>query len=199
VTKREPGPSRRVAKASRLWSDASGGGLSSAQSGSVALRGTAERGLWTAWSIDTNGTREAAVCLVAESRLPYELTVDLICAGIRQGSRTMINDELKLWKDEQARIDTLSASLLPAVANTTVSVWAFAVEHGEQVFAQRDDELETEAPAEVRCAASVATAKAGPQAEGHTLRANSRISRHALPRRWPILPVPKLGEMPPPG
>lgn len=97
MTKRETSPSRRVAKASRLWSDTRGCGLSSAQSGSVALRGAGERGLWTAWNLDNNGTREAAVCLVAASRLPYELTVDLIYAGIRQGSRTMINDELKLW------------------------------------------------------------------------------------------------------
>ena len=118
---------------------------------------------------------------------------------MRQRSRTTINDERKLWKDEQARIDTPSASLPPAVANAMVSVWALAIEHGEQVFAQRGEELETEATAAVIRAESLATANAGPQAEGHTLCANSRISRHALPRRWPILPVPRLSEMPPPG
>jgi hypothetical protein len=152
VTKREPGPSGRVAKVSRLWSDTSGCGLSSAQSGSVALRVAGERGPWKALNLGTNGTREAAVCLVAESRLPQELTVDLIYAGIRQGSRTTINDELKLWKDEQARIDTPSASPPSAVASAMVSVWALAVEHGEQVFAQCDEELETEVTAAVRCA-----------------------------------------------
>lgn len=199
MTKREPGPSRRVAKASRLWSDTSGCGLSSAQSGSVALKGTGERGPWTAWNLDTNGTRVAAICLVAASRLPQELTVDLIYAGIRQGSRTTINDELRLWKGAQARINTLSASLLSAVANAMISVWALALEHGEQVFAQRGEELETEAMAAVRCAESRATANACPQAEGHTLRVNSRISCHALPRRAPILSVPRLSETPPSG
>ena len=118
---------------------------------------------------------------------------------MRQRSRTTINDERKLWKDEQARIDTPSASLPPAVANAMVSVWALAIEHGEQVFAQRGEELETEATAAVIRAESLATANAGPQAEGHTLCANSRISRHALPRRWQILPVPRLSEMPTPG
>jgi hypothetical protein len=43
--------------------------------------------------------------LVASGRPAHELTVDLIYAEIRQGSRTTINDELKLWKDEQARND----------------------------------------------------------------------------------------------
>jgi hypothetical protein len=66
-------------------------------------------------------TREAAARLVAAGRRPHELTVDLIYAEIRQGSRTTINDELKLWKDEQARVDALSAALPPAVANAMLS------------------------------------------------------------------------------
>jgi len=103
-------------------------------------------------------TREAAARLVAAGRLPHELTVDLIYAEIRQGSRTTINDELKLWKDEQARIDALSAALPPTVANAMLSVWALAVEHGEQVFAQRGEELETEATAAAIRAESLATA-----------------------------------------
>ena len=46
--------------------------------------------------------------LVASGRPAHELTVDLIYAEIRQGSRTTINDELKLWKDEQTRNDALA-------------------------------------------------------------------------------------------
>ena len=48
-------------------------------------------------------TREAATHLVTTGRRAHDLTVDLIYAEIKQGSRTTINDELKLWKDEQAK------------------------------------------------------------------------------------------------
>lgn len=51
-------------------------------------------------------TREAAVHLVSTGRRSHDLTVDLIYAEIKQGSRTTINDELKLWKDEQAKADS---------------------------------------------------------------------------------------------
>lgn len=115
-------------------------------------------------------TREAAARLVAAGRRPHDLTVDLIYAEIRQGSRTTINDELKLWKDEQARIDALSAALPPTVANAMLSVWALAVEHGEQAFAQRGEELETEATSAAMRAESLVTANAGLQAETHILR-----------------------------
>ena len=89
-------------------------------------------------------TRESAARLVAAGRRPHELTVDLIYAEIRQGSRTTINDELKLWKDEQARVDALSGALPPAVANAMMAAWAVAVEHGEKVFEQRQAEVEGE-------------------------------------------------------
>ncbi|TCW75476.1 integrase [Burkholderia sp. SRS-46] len=115
-------------------------------------------------------TREAAARLVAIGRLPHELTVDLIYAEIRQGSRTTINDELKLWKDEQARIDALSAALPPAVANAMLSVWALAVTHGEQVFAQRGEELESEATAATARAESLVAVNAELQTEVRALR-----------------------------
>ncbi|MGP8437857.1 DNA-binding protein [Paraburkholderia fungorum] len=115
-------------------------------------------------------TRQAAARLVVAGRRPHDLTVDLIYAEIRQGSRTTINDELKVWKDEQARIDALSAALPPAVANAMLSVWSLAVEHGEQVFAQRGEELETEATGAAMRAESLATANAALQAETHALR-----------------------------
>jgi len=115
-------------------------------------------------------TREAAARLVAAGRRPHELTVDLIYSEIRQGSRTTINDELKLWKDEQARNDALSAALPPAVANAMLSVWALAIEHGEQVFATRGEELEAEAVASTTRADALATTNAGLQAEVQTLR-----------------------------
>ena len=89
-------------------------------------------------------TREAATGLVTAGRRPHELTVDLIYAQIKQGSRTTINDELKLWKDEQAKADALTAELPPAVAKTMLNLWAVAVEHGEKVFDQNREELETQ-------------------------------------------------------
>jgi len=115
-------------------------------------------------------TREAAARLVAAGRHPHELTVDLIYAEIRQGSRTTINDELKLWKDEQARNDALSAALPAAVANAMLSVWALAVEQGEQVFAQRTGEFEAESVAATTRAESLQAANTGLQAEVQTLR-----------------------------
>ncbi|WP_296655264.1 DNA-binding protein [Paraburkholderia sp.] len=116
-------------------------------------------------------TREAAARLVTAGRLAHELTVDLIYAEIRQGSRTTINDELKLWKDEQARNDALAAALPPAVANAMLSVWALAVEQGERVFAQRGDELEAEAAAAITRAGTLETANAELQGELRTVRA----------------------------
>lgn len=89
-------------------------------------------------------TREAAARLVTAGRRPHELTVDLIYAEIKQGSRTTINDELKLWKDEQAKADALTAALPPAVANAMINIWAVAVEHGEKVFDQHREEAETQ-------------------------------------------------------
>jgi chromosome segregation ATPase len=89
-------------------------------------------------------TREAAARLVSTGRRPHELTVDSIYAEIKQGSRTTINDELKLWKDEQAKADALTAALPPAVANAMLNIWAVAVEHGEKVFDQGREELETQ-------------------------------------------------------
>ncbi len=119
-----------------------------------------------------NDTHEAAARLVAAGRHPHELTVDLIYAEIRQGSRTTINDELKLWKDEQARNnDALSAALPPAVANAMLSVWALAVAQGEQVFAQRSAEFDAEAAAATTRAESLQVANAGLKAEVQTLRA----------------------------
>jgi len=89
-------------------------------------------------------TREAAARLRATGRRTDELTVDLIYAEIRQGSRTTINDELKLWKDEQAKVDALSEALPPAVANAMMAAWAVAVEHGEKAFEARRQESESQ-------------------------------------------------------
>ena len=89
-------------------------------------------------------TREAAAHLVASGRRPHDLTVDLIYAEIKQGSRTTINDELKLWKDEQTKADALTAALPPEVANAMINIWAVAVEHGEKVFDQGREEFETQ-------------------------------------------------------
>ncbi|MDH6153668.1 MULTISPECIES: DNA-binding protein [Paraburkholderia] len=115
-------------------------------------------------------TREAAARLVGAGRLPHELTVDLIYAEIRQGSRTTINDELKLWKDEQARNDALAAALPPPVASAMLSVWALAIEHGEAVFAQRGEELEREVADATARAESLETAHAALEAQARSLR-----------------------------
>lgn len=116
-------------------------------------------------------TREAAARLVAAGRRPHELTVDLIYAEIRQGSRTTINDELKLWKDEQARNDALAAALPPAVANAMRSLWSLAIEHGEEVFTARGEELEREAADATARAASLAASQAALEGEAQALRA----------------------------
>ncbi len=89
-------------------------------------------------------TREAAARLVTAGRQAHEVTVDLIYAEIRQGSRTTINDELKLWKDEQTKVDALRAALPRTVADAMLTVWATAVEHGEKAFSKRSEEIEQE-------------------------------------------------------
>jgi chromosome segregation ATPase len=70
--------------------------------------------------------------------------VDLIYAAIDQGSRTTINDELKRWKDEQARAAALEADWPPVVGDSMRALWVLAVEHGERVFEQRRAEVETQ-------------------------------------------------------
>ncbi|ODV26559.1 MAG: hypothetical protein ABT19_02910 [Rhodanobacter sp. SCN 68-63] len=85
-------------------------------------------------------TREAAAQLVASAKRPHEITVDQIYAVIQQGSRTTINDELKLWKNERTKVDALGADLPPAVADVMRSLWVAAVEQGERTFAEQRDE-----------------------------------------------------------
>lgn len=94
-------------------------------------------------------TRMAAAKLVSAGHRAHAITVDLIYAEIKQGSRTTINDELKLWKDEQAKVSALSAALPDAVANAMLATWAVAVEHGEKAFDQRREEIESELSATV--------------------------------------------------
>ncbi|WP_432262781.1 DNA-binding protein [Cupriavidus sp. TMH.W2] len=127
-------------------------------------------------------TRQAAAKLVANGRRAHNLTVDLIYAEIRQGSRTTINDELKLWKDEQARVDALSAALPPAVANAMISAWAVAVEHGERVFAERHEEMEAELATAVARAEALAVANEGVQGEVRALRAQLNERQAAADR-----------------
>lgn len=89
-------------------------------------------------------TRTAAAKLVTAGHPAHAITVDLIYAEIKQGSRTTINDELKLWKDEQVKVNALSAALPDAVANSMLATWAIAIEHGEKAFEQRREEIESE-------------------------------------------------------
>jgi chromosome segregation ATPase len=115
-------------------------------------------------------TRQAAAKLVAAGRRPHQLTVDLIYAEIGQGSRTTINDELKLWKDEQAKVDALSAALPAPVANAMLAAWAVAVEHGEHVFDERRVEVEGELALSAARAEAAEAARAAAQAEIASLR-----------------------------
>ena len=87
-------------------------------------------------------TREAAAQLVAGGKRPHEITVDQIYAAIQQGSRTTINDELKLWKDERTKVDALGADLPAAVADAMRALWVAAVEQGEAVFVEQRGTLE---------------------------------------------------------
>lgn len=116
-------------------------------------------------------TREAAARLVAAGRRSHDLTVDLIYAEIRQGSRTTINDELKLWKDEQAKVDALSAALPSAVANAMMATWAAAIEHGEKAFEERREEVEGELATALQRAQALETSLASQQEEAAALRA----------------------------
>ncbi len=115
-------------------------------------------------------TRHAAAKLIAGGRRPHELTVDLVYAEIRQGSRTTINDELKLWKDEQAKVDALNAALPPPVANAMLAAWAVAVEHGERVFDERRIEVEAELAQAMTNVEAAKSAQADATAEIATLR-----------------------------
>ncbi len=122
-------------------------------------------------------TREAASKIVAGGRPAHAITVDLIYAEIRQGSRTTINDELKLWKDEQVKVDALSAALPPAVANAMLATWAVAVEHGEQAFDGRRSEVEGELAQAVSRAEAAEATQASQQAELAALRAQLEDAR----------------------
>jgi len=115
-------------------------------------------------------TREAATHLVAAGRRPHALTVDLIYAEIKQGSRTTINDELKRWKDEQAKVDALNAALPPVVANAMLAVWAVAVEQGENAFTQRREEVEGELTQALECVQGLETRLAAAHEDAATLR-----------------------------
>ena len=109
-------------------------------------------------------TREAAAALVADGRRPHELTVDLIYTAIQQGSRTTINDELKLWKDEQAKADALGADLPPAIADAMRSLWVAAVEQGEHVFNEHRQAMESDLAALQRACDDVAAERDAAQA-----------------------------------
>lgn len=89
-------------------------------------------------------TREAAAQLVAGGKRPHEITVDQIYAVIQQGSRTTINDELKLWKDERTKVDALGTALPPVVADAMRSLWVAAVEQGERTFNEQREAMEAE-------------------------------------------------------
>ncbi len=97
-------------------------------------------------------------------------TVDLIYAAIQQGSRTTINDELKLWKDERAKADALGADLPPAIADAMRSLWAAAVEQGEHVFNEHRQALESDLETQKRAYDDAAVERDAAQATIHQLQ-----------------------------
>jgi len=115
-------------------------------------------------------TREAAAALVTGGKRPHELTVDLIYAAIQQGSRTTINDELKLWKDERAKADALGADLPSAIADAMRSLWVAAVEQGEHVFNEHRQALESDLEALQRVHDDVVTERDAAWATADQLR-----------------------------
>ena len=110
----------------------------------------------------------------------YDLTVDLIYAEIKQGSRTTINDELKLWKDEQAKADALTAALPPAVTSAMLNMWALAVEHGEKVFDQRLEEVETQLAKATTSVESLGAEKSGLLQQNESLQAEIALGQSEL-------------------
>ncbi len=125
-------------------------------------------------------TREAAAQLVSTGRRSHDLTVDLIYAEIKQGSRTTINDELKLWKDEQAKADALTAALPPAVTSAMLNMWALAVEHGEKVFDQRLEEVETQLAKATTSVESLGAEKSGLLQQNESLQAEIALGQSEL-------------------
>jgi chromosome segregation ATPase len=125
-------------------------------------------------------TRETASRIVAAGRRPHELTVDLIYAEIRQGSRTTINDELKLWKDEQTKVDALGEALPAPVASAMLAAWSVAVEYGEKAFDRRRDEVEAELAVAADRTAAAEAAQTKLHAEIATLKTQQEVGRAEL-------------------
>ncbi|XAH26133.1 DNA-binding protein [Xylophilus sp. GW821-FHT01B05] len=125
-------------------------------------------------------TREAASRIVAAGRRPHELTVDLIYAEIRQGSRTTINDELKLWKDEQTKVDALGEALPAPVASAMLAAWTVAVEYGEKAFDRRRDEVEAELAVAADRTAAAEAAQTSLRTEIATLKTQQEAGRAEL-------------------
>ena len=134
-------------------------------------------------------TREAAAQLVSTGRRSHDLTVDLIYAEIKQGSRTTINDELKLWKDEQAKADALTAALPPAVASAMLNMWALAVEHGEKAFDLRLEEVETHLAKATTSVESLGAEKSGLLQKTKACKQRSPGANPSSPRCGNCLPL----------
>ncbi len=115
-------------------------------------------------------TRDAAAQLVAGGKRPHAITVDLVYATIQQGSRTTINDELKQWKEQRIKADALEADLPPTVADAMRSLWVTAVEHGEQVFGDQRQTLESELAAQHQALDAAITARDAALADTQRLR-----------------------------
>jgi chromosome segregation ATPase len=89
-------------------------------------------------------TREIAQQLLQQGYQAHDLTVDSIYAELKQGSRTTINNELKLWKSEQVRAHAIGAQIPPSLAQAVVALWELASEEGRRIFDSQRETLEAE-------------------------------------------------------
>jgi len=83
--------------------------------------------------------KETAEKLSHEGLAPEQITVDLVLGKIGQGSRTTINEELKLWrKERQIQVPAeVPVSLVPMVS----SLWQAALAESANSYAQARKEL----------------------------------------------------------
>jgi chromosome segregation ATPase len=88
--------------------------------------------------------RAVADRFVAEGSSPHEVTVDRLYAELKQGSRTTINDELRIWRRERARMDAQRAALPHPVLNAAHALWDAASQAAEAALLERRQEIENQ-------------------------------------------------------
>ena len=99
-------------------------------------------------SSDTRArVREVADRLVAGGVSVRDITIDIIYAEIRQGSRTTINDELRAWRRERALFDAQVTAIPGPVLSAAEALWSAASQAAEVALRDRRQEVEDQAVA----------------------------------------------------